>query len=70
MGSLFLEVEVLAGSSEESVAADLAALAERLRIIVEADYNGVSMIARPVQPAEDVLLQYRRDCRLANYPQD
>ena len=68
--SLFLKVEILAGSPEESVAADLADLAGQLRIMVEADHNGVTMRARPGQTSDDVLAEYRRDCRLAEYPQD
>lgn len=70
MTSLFLKVEVLAGSSEEATAADLARLAERLRIMVEADHNGVTMRAIPGQMPQDVLLTFQRERRLADYPQD
>ena len=65
---LMMTVQIVAGTSEENAAAELARLAERVRITVEAKHNGVTMIARPYQLARDVLAEFKRDQQLARYP--
>ena len=68
--ALFLKVEIEPGTSEGDAARELADLAERLCITVQAEHCEVAMIARPDQSWDDVLREYKRDCRLAQYPQD
>lgn len=68
--SLYLEVQIDAGTSEEAAAAELADLAERIRITVQAKHNGVTMTARPFQLMRDVLAEFERDKRFQSYPED
>jgi hypothetical protein len=66
---LVLSVEIFAGTSEDVAALEIATLATTLNLTVEASHNGVTMRAAPRQTPEHVLADFKRECRLQNYPQ-
>jgi hypothetical protein len=70
MSALVLKVEVDGGTPAMAAAAEMVDLAGRIAVIVEAEVCGVTMRARPYQLARDVLAEWERECRLAQYPQD
>lgn len=58
--SLYLNVDIDAGTHVNDAAKELADLAERLGINIQATFNGVLMIARPDDNWEDVLRECQR----------
>ncbi len=67
--NLCIKVEASAGAKTGVIAVELAELAEKLSVVVEAVVQEATMIARPGQTWADVHREWERDCRLANYPQ-
>ena len=61
--SLVLTVEIIAGSSEQAVAVDLATLSDKLGLTVEANFNGIRMRAFPGYGWEKTLYDFKRDKR-------
>ena len=66
--AIFLKVEIDAGTSVGDAANELTALAAKIGVVVEAELGEAKMFARPFQLATDVLAEYERECRFANYP--
>lgn len=66
--NLCLKVEASAGAKVGVIAVELADLAEKLNVIVEAEVQEATMIARPGQSWGEVYAAWQRCCRLANYP--
>lgn len=66
--SLYLNVEIDAGTSQTDAAQELLFFAQRVGITVQAKFNGVRMIARPSDDREAVLAEYEREVSLSGYP--
>ena len=54
MKNLCLKVEVVAGAVLQDAAAELCALADKLGLLCEADFNGVAMYAMPGDSAKNL----------------
>lgn len=70
MSGLVLTVEIVAGTAERDAAASLAALAEKLGVIIEANHNGTRMWALPGDDVDAIMQEFVRERGLANYPDD
>lgn len=70
MSGLVLKVEIDGGTPAMEAAAEMVDLAGRVGVIVEAEIGDATMRARPYQLARDVLAEWERDNRLAQYPKD
>lgn len=66
--ALYIKVGVVVGTDAPDAIAEMVTLAEKTGVAVEAQFNDVTIVARPYQLYRDVLENYERDCRLANYP--
>jgi hypothetical protein len=66
--TLYLEVEVLAGSGVRETIADAKFLASKLDLMVVFDFNGVPMHVRSSTDVDKEVDRYRRLCRVAKKP--
>ncbi len=69
LSSLFMTVEIMAGTDDASAALDLTMLATDMGMIVEAKQRGIIMRAHPGTDWHDTLANFQRDERLSNYPE-
>ena len=58
---MWIQVKFNCGYSIEDAARDMCALADRLGVGIEADFNGVSLIASPRGNAVALVEAYRRE---------
>ena len=59
MRELWLKVEVMAGTSIDDAAKEMVALANRLAVSIEADFNGVRVLATPDDDPREVASDWR-----------
>lgn len=68
--TIALKVEFLAGSEISEAAAELCELADRFGVLLEADFNGTMLLARPGDDWRKLVHQYDCRCRPAEYRTD